>query len=169
MAADTEGAAAGAATQDPTPQECDRIYAARPQWYTLLASILRPRTTFAHDVCEKSRFLFAGTALEFEEKALQKGLYLEGSQTALETVLKELQALSESNWNFEAINACMLPLPEKLGANKRKFFATIRASICGSLVSPPLAESMELLGKDLCCARLNHALKLVCAHEAEDK
>lgn len=169
VAADTTDTTNASATQGLTRPEIDRIYAARPQWYTLLASILRPRTTFAHDVCEKSRFLFAGTTLEFEEKALQKGLYLEGSQTALEAVLKELQALSESNWNFEAINACMLPLPEKLGANKRKFFATIRASICGSLVSPPLAESMELLGKDLCCARLNHALELVCAHEAEDK
>ena len=60
----------------------------------------------------------------------------------------------------------MADLPEKLGATKRKFFAAIRVAECGNQVSPPLGESMELLGHELALFRLKNALELLEAHNS---
>ena len=47
---------------------------------------------------------------------------------------------------------------EKLGLNKRKTAAPVRVAVTGRLVSPPLFESMELLGRERTLARLRRAV-----------
>ncbi len=64
------------------------------------------------------------------------------------------------SWKAEAIDECMAELPEKADLNKRKFYQPIRVAVCGNQVSPPLGESMELLGKEVTLARLERALPL---------
>jgi glutamyl-tRNA synthetase len=48
-------------------------------------------------------------------------------------------------------------LVEALGLKPRKAFGPIRVAITGSLVSPPLFESMELLGRERSLQRLREA------------
>ena len=43
---------------------------------------------------------------------------------------------------------------EGLGIKPRKAFAPVRVAVTGRTVSPPLYESMELLGRDVSLARL---------------
>ena len=40
---------------------------------------------------------------------------------------------------------------------KRKVFQAVRVAECGNQVSPPLGESMELLGRDVALARIERA------------
>jgi len=48
-------------------------------------------------------------------------------------------------------------LVEQLGVKPRKAFAPIRVAVCGRTVSPPLYESLELLGRERSLHRLNAA------------
>ena len=165
-----EGGAGGVAeganeTMDIHESDINACFDKRPSWYLLLASILKPRTTLAHDVVEKARFLYQGKNLSIDELSLTKNIYNnESADAALEAAYTALEEVNDCT--SEHIDAAMAELPEKLGATKRKFFAAIRVAECGNQVSPPLGESMELLGRELSLFRLKNALGLLEAHNS---
>lgn len=78
---------------------------------------------------------------------------------AQEVVGSALNALSElDTWNAEDIQATLrLALVEGLGRKPKHAFGPVRIAITGRRVSPPLFESMEILGRDRSLARLRAA------------
>ena len=60
-------------------------------------------------------------------------------------------------WTHDAIQSVLASIREERGLSSKNAFQPIRAAITGALVSPPLFESMELLGKDRSLARLEVA------------
>ena len=65
-------------------------------------------------------------------------------------------------WTAEAIHAALtaaLVEPTGLGLKPRVAFAPVRVAVTGRRVSPPLYESIELLGRERTLARLAHAIK----------
>ncbi|MDP2288347.1 MAG: glutamate--tRNA ligase [Actinomycetota bacterium] len=76
------------------------------------------------------------------------------------TVQAALDALSEiPQWTTDAIQAALREsLVEGLGLKPKFAFGPIRVAITGRRISPPLFESMEILGRDLCLVRLRSAL-----------
>lgn len=76
--------------------------------------------------------------------------------TKIESVLKK------SDWNSESIQHDLLRLVDNTPEWKRAhFFMNLRLAITGQQVSPPLIESMEILGRDKCVERLRTALKIL--------
>ncbi|MGA8255904.1 MAG: glutamate--tRNA ligase [Nocardioides sp.] len=75
-------------------------------------------------------------------------------------VRASLEAVSElSTWSTEAIQtALQTALIDELELKPRVAFGPVRVAITGKRVSPPLFESMELLGRDRSLARLQSAL-----------
>jgi glutamyl-tRNA synthetase len=62
-------------------------------------------------------------------------------------------------WSTEAIETALREtLVEKLGLKPRLAFGPVRVAVTGRRVSPPLFESMELLGRDRSLSRLRAAL-----------
>jgi glutamyl-tRNA synthetase len=47
-----------------------------------------------------------------------------------------------------------------MGLKPRIAFTALRIATTGSTISPPLFESMELLGKEACLARITGAISL---------
>jgi glutamyl-tRNA synthetase len=77
----------------------------------------------------------------------------------LKRSLKELESVD--TWNHESIEAVLrASLIEELGLKPRIAFTALRIATTGSTISPPLFESMELLGKDACLERISAALAL---------
>jgi len=77
----------------------------------------------------------------------------------LKRSLSELEPLSA--WNHDSIEGALrASLIEELGLKPRIAFTALRIATTGSTISPPLFESMELLGKDACLARISLALSL---------
>lgn len=75
--------------------------------------------------------------------------------TKIESVLKK------SDWSIESIQHDLLQLVDNTPEWKRgPFFMNLRLAITGQQVSPPLIESMEILGRDECLKRLNAAIVL---------
>jgi glutamyl-tRNA synthetase len=62
-------------------------------------------------------------------------------------------------WTTEAIEAALrAKLVDELGLKPRNAFGPVRVAITGRRVSPPLFESLELLGRDTALARLDAVL-----------
>jgi len=81
----------------------------------------------------------------------------EQSKQVLTVSHERLSALTE--WNHSAIEAVLrTALIEELGLKPRIAFSALRIAVTGSHISPPLFESMELLGAEKSLARIHAAL-----------
>jgi glutamyl-tRNA synthetase len=70
--------------------------------------------------------------------------------------LGALELIPEAEWDHEAIEAALRDaLIEGLGLKPRVAFGPLRVAISGRRVSPPLFESMQILGKAETIARLD--------------
>ncbi len=69
-----------------------------------------------------------------------------------------IERFAEVPWDAAALHAATLELGEAMMLNLRKAQAPIRCAVTGSLVGPPLFESLEYLGRDKVTVRLNAAL-----------
>ncbi|MBW8872314.1 MAG: glutamate--tRNA ligase [Leifsonia sp.] len=70
--------------------------------------------------------------------------------------LGALELVPEAEWTHESIESALRDaLIEGLGLKPRVAFGPLRVALSGRRVSPPLFESMEILGKDETIARLD--------------
>jgi glutamyl-tRNA synthetase len=83
----------------------------------------------------------------------------DASKQVLQRSLKELEPLA--TWNHDSIEAALRSsLIEEMGLKPRIAFGAVRIATTGSTISPPLFESMELLGKEASLARIRAGLEL---------
>ncbi|MDT4996246.1 MAG: glutamyl-tRNA synthetase, partial [Pseudonocardiales bacterium] len=95
--------------------------------------------------------LVAGEAFAIDPDAAAKQLG-EGTRPVLQAALVAMRELP----SFDAAEveaALRSALVEGLGLKPKHAFGPIRVAVTGSTVSPPLFESIELLGRDVTLAR----------------
>ena len=130
-------------------------------WIGRLAAIVKPRTKMPADAAAVSAPIFAtAETLPYDEKSVAKGLAKEGMGAVLDAARAALEALPVTGWTAEAIDGALEPLPEALDLKKRVVFQAVRVAVCGNMVSPPLGETMELIGRDDCMARIVRAREM---------
>jgi glutamyl-tRNA synthetase len=102
-------------------------------------------------------FLFVSEAsFAIDPDAAAKALGDTG-RPALTAALEALEPLGQ--WTADAIKSALeAALVEGLGLKPRHAFTPLRVAITGRTVSPPLFESMELLGRDKVIGRMRAAL-----------
>jgi glutamyl-tRNA synthetase len=82
-----------------------------------------------------------------------------GAKEVLTRALKELEPITD--WSHTSIESALrTSLIEEMGLKPRIAFGAVRIATTGSSISPPLFESMELLGKEASLARISAALTL---------
>jgi len=80
-------------------------------------------------------------------------------ETGQPIIRAAISALEPIEWAHEAIEAALhRALIEDMGIKPRNAYGPIRVAVTGSTVSPPLFESLELLGREKSLARLRAAL-----------
>lgn len=140
--------AGGALPQEPTAEQREIVRAAAP--------LVQERLVVLSDAVGMLGFLFAGEDFEPEEAAAEKALG-EDARPVLEAAVGGLRQVSE--WDAESIEGTLREaIVDGLGIKPRKAFGPVRVAITGRTVSPPLFESMELLGREVCLRRLDAAL-----------
>ena len=121
-----------------------------------IAPLVQERTKLLTEVGPQLRFLFSDE-LEIDPVSWEKVMGAE-AETVLEAAISELEAVD--NWDHEKIESSLRAMLERLGLNARKGLQPLRVAITGSTVSPPLFESMAILGRDATLARLDRARQL---------
>ena len=81
-----------------------------------------------------------------------KGQSLLKDHSYIKDIYQQLEKIKE--WQAKTIGEVMLNLANKLKIKTGEFFMTLRLIITGKKISPPLNESMEILGKEECLARV---------------
>jgi glutamyl-tRNA synthetase len=119
--------------------------------------IIQERIVKLDEVPQMLKFLFVK---EFAVEAESVSKITDSvSKDILKRSVKELEPLS--SWTHENIEAALrASLIEEMGLKPRIAFTAVRIATTGSTISPPLFESMELLGKDASLARIAAALTL---------
>ena len=75
---------------------------------------------------------------------------------AVAAAREALAALPEDEFTTERIEAALrAALIDGLGLKPRQAFGPVRVAVTGRKVSPPLFESLEILGRDSALARLD--------------
>ncbi|MEY3345542.1 MAG: hypothetical protein RLZZ581_336 [Actinomycetota bacterium] len=118
--------------------------------------IIQERIARMNEVTAMLKFLFV-EQLSFEPESEAK-IKEEPSQHVVQKALEALQDLQ--NWNHSEIEAKLRAvLLDEMGLKPRLAFGPVRIAVTGSHISPPLFESMELLGKERSLARLQAAVQ----------
>ena len=119
--------------------------------------IIQERIVKLDEVPQMLKFLFVKN-FAVEADSVSK-ITDEVSKEVLKRSLKELEPLA--TWNHDSIEAALRAcLIEEMGLKPRIAFGAVRIATTGSTISPPLFESMELLGKEASLARIAAALTL---------
>jgi len=121
------------------------------QQFAEAARLVQTRIVVLADAWDLLKFL-NDDEFSLDEKAATKELGAE-ARPVLDAALGALGTLDD--WKPETIEAALkAALLEELGLKPRKAFGPIRVAATGSTVSPPLFESLELLGRDRSLTRL---------------
>ncbi|MCU1686257.1 MAG: glutamate--tRNA ligase [Amycolatopsis sp.] len=122
-----------------------------------IAPLVQERIIVLSDSVDMLRFLFIDEETFAPEEDAATKVLNPDAEPVLRTAIGALEALPA--WETAAIEQALKDaLVEGLGLKPRKAFAPVRVAITGRTVSPPLYESMELLGREVSLGRLNRAL-----------
>ena len=119
--------------------------------------LIQERIIMLSEVPAMLKFLFVKD-FAVEAESVSK-ITDEASKKVLQRSLSELENVT--TWNHDAIEAVLRSsLIEELGLKPRIAFGAVRIATTGSTISPPLFESMELLGKEASLARIRAGIAL---------
>ena len=105
---------------------------------------------------DKWTWFFFTDELEYDAALLvAKKMTPESAAEALRASAAAFAATEE--WTTATVEEIGRKLCEQLGLKPRQLFMTLRIAITGGPASPPLFESMEILGKDACLRRIEEA------------
>jgi len=128
----------------------------RRAWVETLAPLVSERVKRMDEVVPMVRFLFV-ESVEIDPAAATKVLGAPGALDALAAAREKLAGLAD--FSAAVIEEALRSLPEVVGVKPKVLFQSVRVAVTGATVSPPLFESLELLGRDRTLARLDEVLE----------
>jgi glutamyl-tRNA synthetase len=118
--------------------------------------LVQERMTTLSESVEMLGFLFVDEGAFERDAADVEKLLNEDGKAVVKAAQDALASLE--TWQTDAIDeALRSALVEELGLKPRNAFGPVRVAVTGRRVSPPLFESLELLGRERAMARLSSA------------
>jgi glutamyl-tRNA synthetase len=122
-----------------------------------VAPLVQERLVVLSEASGMVRFLFVPDEDFTPEPDSAAKALGEDARPVLEASISALESLPE--WTAATIeDALKVSLVDGLGLKPRKAYAPVRVAVTGRTVSPPLYESMELVGRSRSIGRLRRAL-----------
>ena len=123
--------------------------------------LIQERAKTLAEVPQLTDFFFVDK-LDFDAVLLLNKI--EGAEAikALQIAIAGLKELTD--WNTASLEAVLRPMAEELGLKTSVFFGLLRVATTGRTAAPPLFQTMEVLGKDLCLKRLGITLDKLYSH-----
>jgi glutamyl-tRNA synthetase len=123
-----------------------------------IAPHIQERTKLMTEVPEQVRFLLVDD-IAYDETSWRKVMAKDGVREVLDAAATTLADLEQ--WDTASIDAALRSMLAERELSARKGLQPIRVAISGSTVSPPLFESLEVLGRETTLARLATARSLL--------
>ncbi len=125
--------------------------------------LVRERIDKLEDFIAYSAFFFVGEVAydqQARNKLVPKGRAA-GEVAALLADLLEERVDPLLEWRKETLEASLREFAHQRGWNAADLFMTVRVAVTGRTATPPLFETMEVLGKEVCRRRLRNAAELL--------
>ena len=124
-----------------------------------IAPLIRERLVTLDDCLAFAGFFFQEEVKPKVEDLIPKGLDATQSVTIAEKTLEILSGLPDVA--HHTAEPPMRSYVESSGLSAGQVFGLLRVAVTGQKVSPPLFESMEIIGRDVCLQRLRQARELL--------
>ena len=127
-----------------------------PDYLTNIAPLMQQRLKTLKDAASLISFFFQEELVHDPKALVQKGMDVLTTSAALKEALAEVNGVPD--FTAKNLEESLEALRAKLDLSKRQFFSLLRVATTASKVSPPLFETMEVLGRERCSDRMSAAL-----------
>jgi glutamyl-tRNA synthetase len=124
-----------------------------------IAPILKERLPTLDEAIPMAGFFFKDEIAYAKEDLIQKGLTQENSLLILEKSINEI--LKYKGIEKDKTEPALRVFGEENGFSAGQVFGTLRVAITGQKISPPLFESMEIIGLEIVIKRIEKAIQLL--------
>ena len=124
--------------------------------FAKVAPLVQERISLLGDIPAMVSFFFL-PEVPFAEADFDKAI--RNDPKGKEMLANAIEYFTTAPWTSTDLHEATVKVGEGIELNLRKAQAPIRCAVTGSLVGPPLFESLELLGRDEVLKRLRGALE----------
>ena len=130
--------------------------------FATVVDLYRQRVFTINELVDSILYCFQDFAA-YDEKAAQKVL----KPVALEPLQRLLELLVElDTWNAVSIHAVVAKVTEELDVGMGKVGQPLRVAVTGGSFSPPIDQTVELLGKERSINRIQRAIEFISSNHA---
>lgn len=124
-----------------------------------IAQIIQERMTTLDEAPKIAGFLFEEEVKPLREDLIPKKM---SASNSLEAALFSYDVISKiDEFTHETTEQPLRDIAEKMELKAGQVFGIIRVAVTGQRISPPLIESMAIIGKDKVLSRLEYAITLL--------
>ncbi len=140
-----------------------RLDANEQDYLCSIAPLVRERLKRLDESEDMTSYFFGDLAPEYDAATLvQKGMDTDGTVAALQATLEALETQTTNrDFGNEKLESLLGDVGQQLALSRRQFFGLLRTATTGRNVSPPLFETMEVMGRDRVLARLGQAARMM--------
>jgi glutamyl-tRNA synthetase len=122
--------------------------------------LIQERLKLLTEVVERAGFFFReDVRIPSPEELIPKKMTAEQTRDGLQRAYDTMAALPD--FSHATMEAALRPLAESLGLKPGQLFGAIRIAVTGEAVSPPLFETMEIVGREVSLARIKRAIDVL--------
>ena len=136
------------------PQEVERPIS--KEYVRQIVPLIQERITTLDEAAEYASFFFLDELSYDPNLLIGKKMTAEATLKALEAAQEKLEALD--NFDVPLLEETLRHLAEELGLKTGQLFGALRVAVTGRTASPPLFQTMAVLGKERCLRRIKMAL-----------
>jgi len=125
-----------------------------------IVPLVRERLKRLTDFDELCAFFFAENVKPSYDDLIPKNR-TDTNTAAVLRLARQIIAQSDGALDAEALEAQLRALAEESGWKPRELFMALRYAMTGKKVSPPIVESMAVLGKAVCVERIDAAIDIL--------
>jgi len=121
--------------------------------------LVRERITRLSDFIPKTSFFFGEPSALAKDAYVPKGQTLEATREVLERIAETIDL--QATWEAEKLEATFRALCEAVGWKAKDLFMVLRLAATGSNATPPLFDTLVVIGKARTQARVRGLMKLL--------
>lgn len=134
-------------------------YAVDEAYLLKVTPLVQERIKTLNDAPAVADFFFLTELAAYDPAELipQKG----DAAMALKALEKAVSTLETAVFTHDGLDAALRVAAVELGVKAGQMFQPIRVAVCGRKNAPPLFETLEVLGRDVCLPRIRRAIELL--------